>query len=176
MGLDVAAAGAALDTQVGEARGLATEESALAVINIAVNMMGLAVRQVSVERGVDPRDCVVVELLFAVRTTLSRRELVAEPFILVGIIASLKEIVVLSVKAPDLLGRPEFADLIWLIGVLTATIIILSISGYLLRRKEREPTEGDRNDDGRPDLTERSQPEPTPGGAVRAGGGTDATR
>ena len=43
---------------------------------------------------------IVVELLFAVRTTLSRRELVAEPFILVGIIASLKEIVVLSVKAP----------------------------------------------------------------------------
>ena len=52
---------------------------------------------------------IVVELLFAVRTTLSRRELVAEPFILVGIIASLKEIVVLSVKAPELLGTPEFA-------------------------------------------------------------------
>ena len=104
---------------------------------------------------------IVVELLFAVRTTLSRRELVAEPFILVGIIASLKEIVVLSVKAPDLLGKPEFADMIWLIGILTATIIVLSISGFLLRRKEREPTEGDRNEDGKPDLTERAEPEPT---------------
>jgi uncharacterized membrane protein (DUF373 family) len=88
---------------------------------------------------------IVVELLFAVRTTLSRRELVAEPFILVGIIASLKEIVVLSVKAPDLLGKPEFADMIWLIGILTATIIILSLSGFLLRRKEREPSEAARS-------------------------------
>ena len=44
---------------------------------------------------------IVVELLYAVRTTLAERELVAEPFLLVGIIASIKEIVVLSVKAPD---------------------------------------------------------------------------
>ena len=42
---------------------------------------------------------IVVELLFAVRATLVKRELVAEPFLLVGIIASIKEIVVLSVKA-----------------------------------------------------------------------------
>ena len=46
--------------QVGGTLGLDAEEAALAVINIAVNMMGLAVRQVSVERGVDPRDCALI--------------------------------------------------------------------------------------------------------------------
>ena len=85
---------------------------------------------------------IVVELLFAVRTTLSRRELVAEPFLLVGIIASIKEIVVLSVKAPELLGKPEFADTLRLIGLLTGTIIFLALASFLLRRKEREPSEG----------------------------------
>ena len=45
---------------------------------------------------------IVVELLYAVRTTLAERELVAEPFLIVGIIASIKEIVVLSVKAREL--------------------------------------------------------------------------
>jgi uncharacterized membrane protein (DUF373 family) len=85
---------------------------------------------------------IVVELLFAVRTTLSRRELVAEPFLLVGIIASIKEIVVLSVKAPDLLGKPEFADTLRLMGLLTGTIILLALASFLLRRKEREPSEG----------------------------------
>ena len=85
---------------------------------------------------------IVVELLFAVRTTLSRRELIAEPFLLVGIIASIKEIVVLSVKAPDLLGKPEFADTLRLMGLLTVTIILLALSSFLLRRKEREPSEG----------------------------------
>jgi hypothetical protein len=35
--------------------------------------------------------------------------------------------------------------MIWLIGILTATIIILSVSGFLLRRKEREPSEAARS-------------------------------
>src|SRR3712207_8497992 len=35
---------------------------------------------------------IVVELLFAVRTTVEKRELVAEPFLVIGIIASIKEI------------------------------------------------------------------------------------
>ena len=48
---------------------------------------------------------IVVELLFAVRITIAKRELVAEPFLLVGIIASIKEIVVLSVKAADEIGK-----------------------------------------------------------------------
>ena len=47
---------------------------------------------------------IVVELLFAVRITIAKRELIAEPFLLVGIIASIKEIVVVSVKAADEIG------------------------------------------------------------------------
>jgi N-methylhydantoinase A len=60
MGLDVAAAKAAFDDSVGEQLGLSAEHAALAVVNIAVNMMGLAVRSVSIERGVDPRDCALI--------------------------------------------------------------------------------------------------------------------
>ena len=86
---------------------------------------------------------IVVELLFAVRITIARRELIAEPFLLVGIIASIKEIVVLSVKAPDYVGTDKLEDTIWLIGVLTLTIVALAASTLLMRRKEREPSEGD---------------------------------
>ena len=86
---------------------------------------------------------IVVELLYAVRTTLAERELVAEPFLLVGIIASIKEIVVLSVKAPDYVGTDKLEDTIWLMGVLTLTIGVLAVSTLLMRRKEREPSEGD---------------------------------
>ena len=59
---------------------------------------------------------IVVELLFAVRTTVEKRELLAEPFLLVGIIASIKEIVVLSVEAAKEVGngarvrRPDHRD------------------------------------------------------------------
>ena len=69
---------------------------------------------------------IVVELLYAVRTTLAERELLAEPFLIVGIIASIKEIVVLSVKAPDYVGTDKLEDTVWLMGVLTVTIGVLA--------------------------------------------------
>jgi uncharacterized membrane protein (DUF373 family) len=87
---------------------------------------------------------IVVELLFAVRTTVEKRELVAEPFLLVGIIASIKEIVVLSVEAADVLGEgDEFTDRVIEIGLLGVLVVLLGVTSFLLRRKEREPDEGD---------------------------------
>jgi len=85
---------------------------------------------------------IVIELLSAVRTTLSKRELVAEPFLLVGIIASIKEIVVLSVKAAEDIGTGEqFRDQMWQIGVLGVVVVLLGGTAWLLRLKEREPEE-----------------------------------
>ena len=85
---------------------------------------------------------IVIELLSAVRTTLSKRELVAEPFLLVGIIASIKEIVVLSVKAAEDIGTGEqFRDQMWEIGVLGVVVVLLGGTAWLLRLKEREPEE-----------------------------------
>ena len=49
----------------------------------------------------------------------------------------------LSVKAPDYVGTDKLEDTIWLIGVLTLTIVALAVSTLLMRRKEREPSEGD---------------------------------
>jgi uncharacterized membrane protein (DUF373 family) len=92
---------------------------------------------------------IVVELLFAVRTTLSKRELVAEPFLLVGIIASIKEIVVLSVKAAEEVGKGAvFDDQLLVIGVLGVLVLLLGITAWLLRLKEREPDEGENPDGG----------------------------
>ena len=86
---------------------------------------------------------IVVELLYAVRATIAERQLVAEPFLLVGIIASIKEIVVLSVKAADLVGEPEFSDAAWEIGLLGGLVLALGVTAWLLRLKEREPDETD---------------------------------
>jgi uncharacterized membrane protein (DUF373 family) len=86
---------------------------------------------------------ILVELLSAVRTTVAKRELVAEPFLLVGIIASIKEIVVLSVKAAEDIGKGStFRDQLWQIGVLGVVVLLLGTTAWLLRIKEREPAEG----------------------------------
>ena len=87
---------------------------------------------------------IVVELLFAVRITIAKRELIAEPFLLVGIIASIKEIVVVSVKAADEIGTgTSFSVPMWEVGVLGVLVLLLGVTALLLRRKEREPGEGD---------------------------------
>jgi uncharacterized membrane protein (DUF373 family) len=86
---------------------------------------------------------IFVELLFAVRATVERRELIAEPFLIIGIIASIKEIVVLSVEAAGVVGRgDQFTHRLVEIGVLGVLVLLLGLTSWLLRRKEREPEEG----------------------------------
>jgi hypothetical protein len=83
-------------------------------------------------------------VVFAVRSTVEKRELLAEPFLLVGIIASIKEIVVLSVESAKEVGNgAQFDDRITEIAVLGVLILFLGLTSWLLRRKEREPDEGD---------------------------------
>ena len=79
---------------------------------------------------------IFVELLYAVRTTLKERQVLVEPFLITGILASIKEIIVLSVKAAnEYLGQgPEFARAMVGIGTLGVVVLVLAVSVILLRR------------------------------------------
>jgi uncharacterized membrane protein (DUF373 family) len=85
---------------------------------------------------------ILIELLGAVRATVAERQLLAEPFLIVGMIASIKAIVVTSLETRDLAGD-AFDDAITEIGVLGGVVLLLAISSFLVRRKEREPQEHD---------------------------------
>jgi uncharacterized membrane protein (DUF373 family) len=85
---------------------------------------------------------IYAELLYAVRTVITERTIIAEPFLLVGIIASIKEILVLAIKAAELLeDGPAFARAVTEIGVLGGLVLLLAVATWILRRKEREPQE-----------------------------------
>ena len=87
---------------------------------------------------------VFVELLGAVRKTLRERRLLAEPFLLVGIIASIKEIVVVAgAERPKDSGFTEFRDGMVEIGVLSGVVLVLAIAALLLRMREEKPAEED---------------------------------
>jgi uncharacterized membrane protein (DUF373 family) len=85
---------------------------------------------------------ILIELLGAVRATVAERQLLAEPFLIVGMIASIKAIVVTSLESRDLHGE-AFDDAILEIGVLGGVVLLLAIASFLVRRKEREPQEHD---------------------------------
>jgi uncharacterized membrane protein (DUF373 family) len=82
---------------------------------------------------------IFVELLYAVRSCLRSHEIVAEPFLIVGILAGIKEIVVLSVEAATLLekGAP-FARAVVEIGVLAGVVLVLAVAAFVLRERRRD--------------------------------------
>jgi uncharacterized membrane protein (DUF373 family) len=106
---------------------------------------------------------IFAELLFAVRETIAERRIVAEPFLIVGILAAIKEIVVLSVKAATLLGDgPEFSRAAVQIGLLGGLVLVLAIAAVLLRRKEREPEENSEGGAGESEAGARQSREQVP--------------
>lgn len=100
--------------------------------------------EVAVTKGLDRLllTFILVELLGAVRATIREHKLIAEPFLIVGMIAVIKEIVVVLVDAKDQYGKGEqFDDAMTELGVLAALLVGLGITAFLQRRKEREPEE-----------------------------------
>ena len=81
---------------------------------------------------------IFVELLYAVRTSLRSHEIAVEPFLVVGILACIKEIVVQSVEAAKLLGDgPQFARAIVQTGVLGGLVLVLAAAVWVLRARRR---------------------------------------
>lgn len=83
---------------------------------------------------------ILVELLSAVRAAIKEHELVAEPFLLVGILAAIKEMVVVATFRIE---RQRTSDAVLKIGVLGAVVVALALASLVLRRKQREPEEAE---------------------------------
>lgn len=77
---------------------------------------------------------IFTELIHTVRAVIAEGVLVVEPFLIVGIVAAMRRIVVISAEAKDMLGSPDFADAMIEIGVLALSAILLAVSIFLLRR------------------------------------------
>ena len=80
---------------------------------------------------------IITELIHTVRAVIDERVLVAEPFLVVGIVAAIRRLIVVSAEAKTLLGKPEFSDAMLEIGVLTGAVILLTTAVFLLRHTER---------------------------------------
>jgi uncharacterized membrane protein (DUF373 family) len=85
---------------------------------------------------------IFIELFGAVRVTLKEQRLIAEPFFLVGIIASIKEIVLL-IGTEDLSDKSNdvFRRGIIEVGVLAGIVLVLTLCTFVMRRSRREPAE-----------------------------------
>jgi uncharacterized membrane protein (DUF373 family) len=76
---------------------------------------------------------IFTELISTVRVVIARRTVQAEPFLVVGIVAAIRRLIVISAEAEDLLGTPRFRDLVLEIAVLAGAVLVLGMTVLLLR-------------------------------------------
>jgi uncharacterized membrane protein (DUF373 family) len=78
----------------------------------------------------------VVELLYTVQVSFREHALVPEPFLLVGLIAGIRRVLVLTAEFGEVRGRTEieFRHFVIELGVLTILVVALTISLFLLRK------------------------------------------
>ncbi len=81
---------------------------------------------------------IFVELLNTIGVLVRERHIVAEPFLLIGLIAVVRRILLVTAEAGQVVDPETFLNLITELGVLTALVISLAAALYFTRRAERQ--------------------------------------
>jgi uncharacterized membrane protein (DUF373 family) len=79
---------------------------------------------------------IITELIHTIRTVIEDRVLVSEPFLVVGVVAAIRRLVVVSAESKEVFGTPDFGDAMLEIGVLTGVIFFLGVTIFMLRHTE----------------------------------------
>jgi len=84
----------------------------------------------------------IVELLYTVKVSFRDHALVPDPFLVVGLIAATRRILVVTAEFGQMMDKPEAAFHKAMIEVAVLTIMVLALvaSLRLLRAQEKEPT------------------------------------
>jgi uncharacterized membrane protein (DUF373 family) len=121
---------------------------AIGVLFVSVGTILLAVFEVDpLQTTLDILDRVLlitifVELLITIEIIVRERQLVAEPFLLIGVVAVVRRILLVTAEAGQSLEDPErFLNLVTELGVLTALVLSLAAALYVARRTQRRQEE-----------------------------------
>ena len=85
---------------------------------------------------------ILVELLYTTR--IIRQEhgiIIAEPFLLVGLIAVVRRILLVTAQIEEARGTQEFQNLLAELGVMAGLVVVLTSALFLLRRTRRSERE-----------------------------------
>jgi hypothetical protein len=79
----------------------------------------------------------VVELLYTVQVSFREHGIIPEPFLIVGLIAGIRRVLILTAEFAEIKEQPEpaFEHIIIQLAVLTFLIVALVVSLVLLRKR-----------------------------------------
>lgn len=126
LGLGVLLAGSAVALLVG---GVISFSQNLMAGSLAANIVPLLDRILLI--------LLVVELLYTVQVSFREHSLIPEPFLLVGLIAAIRRVLVLTAEFAEVRDKPEilFQHLVVELVVLTFLIVAVVVSLILLRKR-----------------------------------------
>ena len=79
-----------------------------------------------------------MEIVYTVTLSLESHKLVAEPFLVVGAIAAIRRMLVITAESTKLENQPAiFQNTLFELGLLAVTIILIAASVYILRRSQK---------------------------------------
>jgi uncharacterized membrane protein (DUF373 family) len=84
---------------------------------------------------------IFTELIGTLRVVIATRQVKVEPFLVVGIVAAIRRVIVVGAEAETALGTPRFRDVMLEIGVLAGTVLLLGITVFILRTARMEEHE-----------------------------------
>jgi uncharacterized membrane protein (DUF373 family) len=132
--------------------------AALGVGAVAL-LVDVAMRSVREFSG-DPRDSIIrlleglllvfilAELIHTVRAVIEENVLRTEPFLIVGIVAAIRRLLVATAEADRHLGADTFRWLVVEMGVLAGTVALIGLTIYLVRHTvHSEPLPAHERDD-----------------------------
>ncbi len=79
----------------------------------------------------------IVEILYTVQVSFREHTLVSEPFLIVGLIAAIRRVLILTAEfsTPAEISEAAFHNVMFELGLLTVLILALVFSLFLLKRQ-----------------------------------------
>src|SRR5258706_13709798 len=78
-----------------------------------------------------------MEIVYTVTLSLQSHKLVAEPFLIIGIIAAIRRTLVITAESTKLEGTPEFNSTLLELALLSLIVGVMAASIYIMRRSNR---------------------------------------
>lgn len=78
-----------------------------------------------------------MEIVYTVALSIESDKLVAEPFLIVGAIAAIRRMLVITAESTKIENQPAlFQSTLIELGLLAITIVLMALSVYILRRSQ----------------------------------------
>lgn len=83
---------------------------------------------------------IIAELLYTLRLSLARTQLILEPFLIIGLVAVVRRVLVVTAQAERILSEGgNLEPILWELGVLAGLIVSLAVALSLARRNSSGP-------------------------------------